>query len=74
MYYHGYGVQQDFAEAVRWYRKAAEQGYAIAQYYLGFRYYKRTGSAAGLCAGPHVDEPGGVARYWRAKGRCCQRT
>jgi TPR repeat protein len=43
MYYHGYGVQQDFAEAVRWYRKAAEQGNAFAQYYLGFRYYNGQG-------------------------------
>ena len=25
------GVKQDFDEAARWYRKAAEQGYAIAQ-------------------------------------------
>jgi hypothetical protein len=43
MYYHGYGVQHDFAEAVRWYRKAAEQGYATAQYYLGYRYYNGQG-------------------------------
>ena len=26
MYSTGHGVQQDFAEAARWYRKAAEQG------------------------------------------------
>jgi TPR repeat protein len=26
LYYHGWGVPQDFAEAVRWYRKAADQG------------------------------------------------
>ena len=28
----GYGVKQDYAEALSWYRKAAEQGYASAQY------------------------------------------
>ena len=26
MFKNGYGVKQDFVEAVRWYRKAAEQG------------------------------------------------
>jgi len=28
MYSRGQGVRQDFAEAVKWYRKAAEQGLA----------------------------------------------
>jgi hypothetical protein len=31
----GYKVRKDPAEAVRWYRKAALQGHAIAQYNLG---------------------------------------
>ena len=35
MYEHGDGVQQDFAEAVRWYRAAAEQGDPWAQTILG---------------------------------------
>ena len=35
MYYSGRGVERDFAEAVEWWRKAAEQGHAEAQYYLG---------------------------------------
>ncbi len=26
MYYHGRGVPQDYAEAAKWYRKAAERG------------------------------------------------
>jgi Sel1 repeat len=30
-YKEGHGVPQDYAEATRWYRKAADQGYAIAQ-------------------------------------------
>ena len=35
MYFTGQGVKQDKEEAVKWYRKAAEQGYASAQYNLG---------------------------------------
>ncbi len=31
MYEHGLGVSRDEAEAVTWYRKAAEQGHAAAQ-------------------------------------------
>lgn len=38
MYYHGQGVPQDDAEAVRLYSLAAEQGYAWAQYHLGLMY------------------------------------
>ena len=43
MYYNGRGVRQDYAEAVRWYRKAAEQGVAKAQYNLGAMYYNGDG-------------------------------
>jgi len=35
MYQKGEGVNQDHTEAVRWYRKAAVQGYADAQFNLG---------------------------------------
>lgn len=38
MYDTGNGVSQDYAEAVKWYRKAAEQGNADAQNKLGFMY------------------------------------
>ena len=38
MYANGEGVPQDYAEAVKWYRRAAEQGYAAAQYNLGAVY------------------------------------
>ena len=38
MYYSGHGVSKDYAEAVKWYRKAAEQGYALAQNSLGNMY------------------------------------
>ena len=38
MYRNGQGVPQDYAEAVQWYRKAAEQGDATAQLSLGLMY------------------------------------
>ena len=38
MYDHGRGVDEDDAEAVKWYRLAAEQGNADAQYDLGRMY------------------------------------
>ena len=43
MYYFGRGVQQDYAEAVKWYRKAAEQGDAAAQFCLGGMYAQGKG-------------------------------
>jgi uncharacterized protein len=39
MYFKGAGVPRDYAEAIRWYRKAAEQGDATAQISLGFIYH-----------------------------------
>jgi TPR repeat protein len=39
MYYYGLGVPLEWAEALRWYRKAAEQGHAAARYDLGNMYY-----------------------------------
>ena len=39
----GQGVKQDNAEAVKWYRKAANQGYAKAQAGLGFMYERGQG-------------------------------
>ena len=43
MCFHGQGVPQDLAEAVKWYRKAAEQGQEDAQNNLGIMYYKGQG-------------------------------
>ncbi len=43
MYDQGLGVTQDYAKAVKWYRKAAEQGNAGAQYNLGVMYGKGQG-------------------------------
>ena len=38
MYYNGEGVPQDYGEAVKWFRLAAEQGNAQAQFNLGLMY------------------------------------
>ena len=38
MYGKGQDVTQDYAEAVKWFRKAAEQGVAAAQFNLGIMY------------------------------------
>ncbi len=43
MYDKGEGVPQDYKEAARWYRAAAEQGHANAQLYLGGMYQRRQG-------------------------------
>ena len=39
------GIAQDYAAAVKWYRKAAEQGNAAAQFSLGWMYAKGFGVA-----------------------------
>ena len=39
----GYGVTQDYTQAVYWYQKAAEQGTVSAQYNLGICYEKGEG-------------------------------
>ena len=38
MYVMGQGVEQDFAEATRWFRKAADQGQGESQFSMGLRY------------------------------------
>jgi TPR repeat protein len=38
MYDNGEGVPKDDAEAVKWYRLAADQGYALPQFNLGLMY------------------------------------
>jgi hypothetical protein len=45
MYGKGKGVPQDYAEALRWQRRAAEQGHAKAQFNLGEMYYFGEGIA-----------------------------
>ncbi len=41
----GTGVTQDYAEAAKWYRQAAEQRHALSQYLLGMMYEKGEGVA-----------------------------
>jgi len=43
MHYVGEGVPKDQVEAVKWWRKAADQGHADAQAWLGFMYYNGEG-------------------------------
>ena len=43
LYHEGVGVQQDYMEAVKWYRPAAESGHAMAQTMLAELYYKGHG-------------------------------
>ncbi|WP_447412430.1 tetratricopeptide repeat protein, partial [Clostridium perfringens] len=38
LYDHGFGVPNDHAKAVEWYRKSAAQGYAQAELNLGVMY------------------------------------
>ena len=38
MYYESRGAIQNYAEALKWYRKSAEQGVALAQLGLGIMY------------------------------------
>ena len=45
MYSRGDGVVQDYSQALKWYRKAAGQGLARAQYNLGWMYEKGQGVA-----------------------------
>ncbi len=45
VYYNGYGVPQDYEQAVQWYRAAAEQGLAPAQNSLAATYRDGEGVA-----------------------------
>ncbi len=44
-HYWGRNAERDLAAAVRYYRKAAEQGHILAQYYLGIAYADGTGTS-----------------------------
>eukprot|EP00613_Pedinella_sp_CCMP2098_P069310 CAMPEP_0171902596 /NCGR_PEP_ID=MMETSP0993-20121228/1922_1 /TAXON_ID=483369 /ORGANISM="non described non described, Strain CCMP2098" /LENGTH=71 /DNA_ID=CAMNT_0012532207 /DNA_START=1 /DNA_END=212 /DNA_ORIENTATION=- len=43
MYKNGQGVTQDFNDAVKWFRQAADQGHAYAQCSLGLMYEEGKG-------------------------------
>ncbi len=76
-YYNGDDVEQDYEEAVKWYRKAAEQGNASAQYCLGMCYYCYSGNVVAQDYGEAVrwfrksaEQGNAYALYWL--GRCYQ--
>jgi V8-like Glu-specific endopeptidase len=43
MHAYGWGVARNPAEAIAWYRKAAEQGLPVAQHFLGLAYFNGEG-------------------------------
>jgi hypothetical protein len=43
MYEKGQGIEEDYKQAIKWYIKSAEQGYAMAQFNLGAMYDKGEG-------------------------------
>lgn len=45
LYEYGHGVPQNYAEAAKWYRRAAEQGHSTAQHNLGVLYANGQGVA-----------------------------
>ena len=57
MYANGQGVRQDDAQAVQWYRQAAEQGDAQAQVLLGIAYESGRG----------VRQDSALAQEWYGK-------
>jgi TPR repeat protein len=56
MYVKGEGLEKDAVQAVRWFRKAAVQGYAAAQYNLGCMYFSGDGVQQNDCE---------AARWWQ---------
>jgi TPR repeat protein len=45
MYYYGWGVQWNYAEAMKWYRKAADAGSGYGAYCVGYLYRHGEGVA-----------------------------
>ena len=69
MYADGKGVPQDYAMAVEWYRKAAEQGYSLAKAGLGMMYYYGWGvpqdyAAAASWARKAADQGDSYGQSW----------
>jgi TPR repeat protein len=54
LYFHGYGVMQDYREAFKWFQRSADLGNSDAQTYLGQMYYDGLG----------VDQDYGSSLYW----------
>ena len=66
MYYKGEVVEKDYREAVKWWTKAAQQGFASAQYNLGTMYHNGYGVVQ--------DYREAVKWYKKAAQQGCQRT
>ena len=62
-YKYGIGTNQNHAMSLEWFRKAADQGDADAQFNLGRIYGKATGSYAKMRAAPPV-QPITRRRCW----------
>ena len=72
MYWRGDGVEQDYGEAEKWFRRAAALGHDQAMYYLGHMYewgqgvepdifeavawYRRAAALGNFSAGDHLEE------------------
>ena len=56
------GVAKNFAQAAKWYRKAAEQNYAPAQFNLGYCYANGQGVGKGQSGGGEVVSHGPPSR------------
>lgn len=69
MYDNGrYGVEQDFEQAVFWYRKAAERGHPVAQFILGTKYMAGTGVGQDLVQAAQWLEKAGEQGVVEAQG------
>ncbi len=75
MYLNGWGVLQDYGEALKWYRLAADHGLADAEFILGFLYdigrgVRQDSVAAAQWyrkAAEHGDAATQMAREWQEK-------
>lgn len=71
-YQRGDGVEQDYAEALKWFSAAAEKGNAGAEYSLGFMYENGLGAVTDLAAAVSFYKKAaahGSARAERSLGR-----
>ena len=57
MYVNGRGVPQDYEKAIEWFTKSAVQGFARAQFNLGWMYAKGKGPYAKLQKSLYVVQP-----------------
>ena len=57
MYSYGEGLPVDYQESARWYQRAAEQNYSVAQYNLGMAYLEGKGGVLELTRHAPASEP-----------------